>query len=467
MAGTRKSRPSSELPARVTAVLKQHVKCGDRLLAGLSGGVDSVVLLDLLRRVAKKHRLELAALHVNHQINPAADRWAAFCRAFCRRHGIALTVVRVKVPRRGSLEAAARAARYQAFAAQPCDFIVLAHNLDDQAETVLLQLLRGAGVKGLSAMPQLREARRERREEKRRSRAARRLTPHALRLTPPILRPLLEVPRSAIETYARQRRLAWIEDDSNADLGFDRNFLRHRVLPVIAQRYPAYRGTLLRASRNLAEAAQLLDELAAADAAHSTTGLGIAALRRLSAPRAKNVIRYFLAAQGVVMPNAARLDEWVRQLLRPRATRVTIDLGDRELRRYANELRIVAKPVSLPDNYCHEWHGESRLRLPELGGTLMLKKGRGAGISLAKLNAQPVTVRLRQGGERLQLHPLRPRRSLKNLLQETRIPAWERARLPLLFCGDELAWVAGVGVGCRFLAGPGDAAVLPLWLPSR
>jgi tRNA(Ile)-lysidine synthase len=226
------------------------VKGGGRLLVGLSGGVDSVVLLDLLRRLSKRLGLELAALHVNHQINPAAGRWAAFCRAFCRRHGVALTVVRVKVPRRSSLEAAARAARYRAFAAQPSDFIVLAHNLDDQAETVFLQLLRGAGVKGLSAMPVVRNS---------------------------ILRPLLEVPRSEIEAYARQRKLKWIEDDSNADLGFDRNFLRHRVLPVIAQRYPSYRKTLARASRNLAEAAQLLDELAAADATLTTTGLGIAA----------------------------------------------------------------------------------------------------------------------------------------------------------------------------------------------
>jgi len=424
------------------------VKSGGRLLVGLSGGVDSVVLLDLLRRLSKKLRLELAALHVNHQINPAAGRWAAFCRAFCRRHGVALTVVRVKVPRRSSLEAAARAARYRAFAAQPSDFIVLAHNLDDQAETVFLQLLRGAGVKGLSAMPELREARGERREAK-------------------VLRPLLEVPRSEIEAYARQRKLKWIEDDSNADLGFDRNFLRHRVLPVIAQRYPSYRKTLLRASRNLAEAAQLLDELAAADATLTTTGLGIAALRRLSTPRAKNVIRYFLAAQGITMPNAARLDECVRQLLPQRATRATIDLGDHELRRYANELRVVAKIMTPPRDFCQTWRGESRLRLPELGGTLVLKKSRGAGISLDKLTAQPVTVRLRQGGERIQPHPERPRRSLKNLLQETRVPPWLRDRLPLLFCGDELAWVAGIGVGCRFRAGPGEASVQPLWLPSR
>ncbi len=446
MASSRKLPRSSALTAHVTAVLKRHVKSGDRLVAGLSGGVDSVVLLDLLRRLSIKLRFELAALHVNHQIHPAAGRWAAFCRAICRQHGIALTVVRVTVPRGNSLEAAARAARYRAFAALPADFIALAHNLDDQAETVILQLLRGAGVKGLSAMPIVRK--------------------HS-RLTPAILRPLLEIPRREIEAYARRRKLTWIEDDSNADPAFDRNFLRHEVLPVIARRYPAYRKTLLRASRNLAEATQLLDELAAGDVQLTASGgLEIAGLRNLSPPRAKNVLRHYLGLHGVTMPNAARLDEGVRQLRSQRATRTTIDLGEVALRRHANELRVVVKTPSLPGSYWREWHGESRLRLPELGGTLMLKKCRGSGLSLARLASAPVTVRLRQGGERLQLHPQRPRRSLKNLLQESRIPPWERARLPLLCCGDELVWAAGIGVGCRFKAGPGEASVQPVWLPS-
>ena len=238
-------------------------------------------------------------------------------------------------------------------------------------------------------------------------------------------------------------------------------------MPVIAQRYPSYRKTLLRASRNLAEAAQLLDELAAGDAKVTASGLSIAALHRLSTPRAKNVIRYFLAAQGITMPNAARLDECVRQLLPQRATRARIDLGDHELRRYANELRIVAKSMGPPRDFCRRWHGESTLHLPQLGGTLVLKKSRGAGISLEKLATLPVTVRVRQGGERIQPHPERPRRSLKNLLQETRVPPWLRERLPLLFCGDELAWVAGIGVGYRFRAEPGEASVQPLWLPSK
>ena len=409
--------------------------------------MDSVVLLDVLRRLSKRHGFELAALHVNHQINPAAGRWAAFCRAYCRQCGVALTVVRVQVPRGASLEAAARAARYRVFASARAEFVVLAHNLDDQAETVILQLLRGAGVKGLSAMPVLREARGERREAK-------------------ILRPLLDIPRSEIEAYARRRKLTWIEDDSNADVYYDRNFLRHRVLPVIAERYPAYRRTLARASRNLAEAAQMLDQLAAADAQDDAGGLGTTALRRLSAARAKNALRHFLARHGVTMPSAARLDECLRQALHARNDAgVVVELGGSELRRFTGELYVVPKCAPAPGRFSRRWRGERRISLPALGGTLVMAKARGGGISLARLTAHPVTIRVRRGGERLQLDRDRPRRSLKNLLQEARIPPWQRERAPLIFCGEELVWAAGVGVDCAYRSARNEPALRPVWKP--
>ena len=459
MASTRKLPPSKVLPAHVSAILGRHVVRGDRLVAGLSGGVDSVVLLDILCRIAKKIRCELVALHVNHQINPAAASWARFCRAYCRQLDVALTVVKVQVPRTASLEAAARAARYAAFAELPADFVALAHNLDDQAETVLLQLLRGAGVKGVSAMPVLRgEARGVRGKEQKKPQSV-------SRLSPAILRPLLDIPRSDIEAYARSRKLKWIEDDSNADTGFDRNFLRHRLLPVIEERYPAYRKTLSRAGRNFAEAADLLDELAQTDAQCGEGRLDIAVLQRLTVPRAKNALRFFLAANGVIMPSAVRLAECVRQVRQPRAVSIAIDLGAHELRRYGGELRVVAKAAPLAAGFCRSWQGEARVVMPELGATLMMKKCRGTGISLAKLQTAPVTVRLRQGGERLRPDAGRPRRSLKNLLQEARLPPWLRGRLPLLFCGDELVYVPGIGIDSAFSAVRGEPGVKPCWEP--
>ena len=450
MASSRKSRPSKplpgkELPARVAAVISEHVRRGDRLVAGLSGGVDSMVLVDVLHRLARKAGFELAALHVNHQINPAAGRWAAFCRAYCKQHDVPLKVIKVNLPPGASLEAAARTARYAALAKARADFIVLAHTLDDQAETVLLQLLRGAGVKGASAMPVLRP------------------TPRASRPAPAILRPLIDIPRREIEAYARARKLAWIEDDSNADIAFDRNFMRHRVLPVVAERFPAYRTTLLRASRNFAEAAHLLDELARVDAPFSASGISVAALRRLSVPRAKNVVRSYLAAAGVTMPNATRLAECVRPVRQPRAVGIVVARGGHDLRRYGDELRLVDKALAPGRGFSRAWEGESRLCIPELGGTLVMTRHRGAGISLAKVTAAAVTVRVRQGGERVRVHAQRPRRSLKNLLQEARVPPWLRERLPLLFCGEALVYVPGIGIDIAFRARREEGGIEPRW----
>ncbi len=465
MASTRKSPQSNALLAHVFAVVRHHVGCGDRLVAGLSGGVDSVVLVDVLRRLARTLDFALTALHVNHQINPAAGRWAAFCRAYCKRQGVPLKMVKVNVPRTASLEAAARSARYHAFAAAGGDFMVLGHNLDDQAETVFLQLLRGAGVKGVSAMPELRKAEGGRmKAEGKPLRSS--IHPSSFILHPSILRPLLAVPRGEIEAYALSRKLKWIEDDSNADVGFDRNFMRHQVLPVIAQRYPAYRKTLMRASRNFAEAAELLDELAQADAQVSANGLRIASVQSVSEARAKNVVRYFLATHGIMMPNARRLAECVRQLRQPRASRVAVDLGEHELRRYADELRVVAKASPPASDLCRVWQGETRMHVPEFGATLVMKRRRGAGVSLAKLRTAAVTVRVRQGGESLRPHARRPRRSLKNLLQEARLPPWLRNRLPLLFCGDALVYVPGIGIDMAFGAARDEPGIEPGWEPD-
>jgi len=434
---------------------------GKDIAVALSGGIDSVSLLHFL-----KNKGPVSAIHVHHGLSPNADAWAAFCRALCKRWGVPLTVRRVKVARNGKgLEAAAREARYNAFAKADADCIALAHNLDDQAETLLLQLLRGAGPKGLSAMPEVRgEARGERGEEKKGSRLVAPLAPLASRVSPPILRPLLDVPRSEIERYARRRKLGWIDDESNIDTAFDRNFLRHRVIPVIAQRYSSYRTTLARASRNLAEAAQLLDELAASDIALTGTGIAISGLRRLSAARAKNALRYFLASERMPMPNAARLDEYVRQIMEgKRGTRTTLDLGNQRLIRFGDDLRLVPVSVPPPAGFTRVWRGESMLQLSELGGTLQMTQRRGAGISLARLLAAPVSVRLRQGGERFQPDARRRRRTLKNLLHEARVPPWLRDRLPLLYSGATLVYVPGIGIDAAYLASAQELGVEPSW----
>ncbi len=453
MASSRKSsrsRPAAtDLAARVAAQLQRIVAPRDRLTVGLSGGVDSVVLLDCLKTVSRKLRFRLAAVHVDHQLSPNAPRWSAFCRRLCRARGIPFESVTVDVSRNGGPEAAARAARYAVFAHRDCDYVVLAHHRDDQVETLLLQLLRGAGVKGLAGMPLLRrEARGERRE--------------ALA----ILRPLLDSTREEILAYARARRLKWIEDESNRDARYRRNFLRHEVLPVIARRFPAYRATIARSAGHFAETAALMDEVAAADAqGYIQAGtLRVDGLRRLPAARARNLLRWFLAGHGVVMPATERLEEALRQLVEAKQdARVEIALDGADLRRYEGHAHVVrASRASSP--YGRRWQGEKRLELP--GGVLMLARATGSGISLARLRTGIVTVSSRRGGERLRPDCRRPGRSLKNLLQEARVAPWLRERLPLLFHDGKLVWAAGIGVDCAYQARRGEPGLLPNWLPS-
>jgi tRNA(Ile)-lysidine synthase len=448
-----------DLAGRVAARLAACVRPGDQLVAGLSGGVDSVALLDCLQRCAAPLGFRLSALHVNHQLSPNAARWASFCRRLCRARGIPFRAEKVTV-RRGGGEAAARAARYAAFARHECDAIALAHHRDDQVETFFLQLLRGAGVKGLAAMPLLKSE-----VESRKSKGKSQSPVISRQSSPAILRPLLDVTRAEILDYAKARKLKWIEDESNADVRYARNYLRHEVLPVLGRRFPAYLTTIARSIGHVAEAARLLDEVAAADGRGRIKdgALAVEALRRLPDARARNLLRAFLADRGIAMPSAERLEEGLRQVLTAKGdAHVLIELDGASLRRHDGYLHVV-RAGKAPPGYSRRWRGEQRLVLDELGGVLTLARGTGAGISLDRLSVGRVEIRLRRGGERLRPDCRRPRRSLKNLLQESKVPPWLRERLPLMFCGGKLVWAAGLGVDCDFQAKEREAAVLPKW----
>jgi tRNA(Ile)-lysidine synthase len=286
---------------------------------------------------------------------------------------------------------------------------------------------------------------------------------------PGILRPLLDVTRAEILEYAKQRRLKWVEDETNDDTYYLRNFLRHEVLPVIARRFPGYRGTLARSAGHLAEAGRVLDEVAAADAGGQIEegALAVGALRRLPGARAKNLLRYFLSQRGAGMPSAERLDEALRQALTAKDdARVRVEVGGFELRRFDGRLHAIPARAQPREGYARRWRGERKILLPELGGELAMKRGRGAGVSVACLRGRPLTIRTRRGGERFQPDARRPRRSLKNLLQEARIPPWQRERLPLVFCGEDLVWVPGIGVDRAYSSARGEAALQPEWRPA-
>jgi tRNA(Ile)-lysidine synthase len=445
MANSRKSK-SDALQQRVERALSPGVPAGASILLGFSGGVDSVVLLHLLHSLAPRHGWRLSALHVHHGISPQACGWAAFCADLCARREIPLQIERVDIAplRELGIEAAARQLRHAALARQKTDFVALAHHLDDQAETLLLQLLRGAGVKGAAAMPLL----------QRRAGA------------PVTLRPLLDVPRSVLLDYAQRHALQWVEDESNADDAYPRNFLRHRVLPELEQRFPAYRETLSRSARHFAEAAELLEQLAGQDAQGAMQGgtLDLARLQSLHPVRAKNLLRHFLHGLGAPAPQAVQLDEMLHQLCGARRdAAVRAVLGDWQVRRYRGKVYALrALPDPSPE-FCAQWRGEALLELPQLGGRLHFEPCAGRGLSLMKLRQDTVTVRTRHGAERIRLDPKRPVRTLKNLLQEHDIPPWQRDSLPLLYCGEALAAVPGIGVACAYQATQEEAGVALKW----
>lgn len=294
MAASR-NRPSPDLLTRVGDFLAARSARADRLCVGLSGGCDSVVLLHLASRLGFGERL--SAVHVHHGLSPNADAWADFCAAYCAGLGIPLRICRVRVADDTGLglEAAARNARYAAFADSAADTLLLAQHRGDQAETVLFNLLRGAGVAGAAGMP----------EERRLG---------GMRL----LRPLLGTGRRELEVYAGQHGLRWIDDESNGDLRYARNYLRHRVMPLLGERFPAADVALAQAARHFGEADELLAELAAGDwqaAARQDGCASLAVLRSLSLPRLKNLLRYRLRVLGWRAPGAERLDEFARQLL--------------------------------------------------------------------------------------------------------------------------------------------------------
>lgn len=307
MGASRKSPSNDPVSAAVGDCFRRHVGCADRVVLGLSGGIDSVVLLHAIRACHDG----ISALHVHHGLSTAADRWVEFCRNQCAVLDVPLAVeyVTVELDSADGLEAAARRARHQAYGRIGADWIALAHHQSDRAETMLFNLLRGAGVRGAGAMGQ-RNGR--------------------------LLRPMLRVARSEILSYARAHGLEWVDDDSNTDTRYSRNFLRHRIMPAIRQRFPAVESRFASAAAHFAEAGELLDDLARIDLGdpHEGFPVSIDRLLVLAEPRARNALRFLLTMSGVGIPSEQRLAEALRQCLTAGPDRhPAIGFGPWQLRR--------------------------------------------------------------------------------------------------------------------------------------
>jgi tRNA(Ile)-lysidine synthase len=397
------------------------VPAGAAVWAAFSGGLDSTVLLHLL----KQSGLPVKALHVNHNLQAVSARWAEHCRALCAQLGVPIYVMDVKVDARDpdGPEGAARKARYQAFRSvmKDGDCLATAHHQDDQAETVLLRLLRGSGVAGLAAM--------------------RPVAP----LPPGLLwRPLLRLSRADLKKYAEAHQLPWVEDPHNLDPRYARSFLRSEVFPRLSQRWPAAIEQLARTAEHCAGAVELLDQLARVDAKKAVlpakagirfAGLSVRRLLDLDRPRRNNLVRYWAAAAGFELPPYDALQRLEKEVLRARPDAAPVlAWGDTELRRFRDALYLMPRLPPAPQGLALEWDGRADLPLPPGCGVLKV---------LAAARAElPLRVVFARGGERLKPAGSRFTRTLRNLFQEEAIPPWVRERMPLLELDGELAAIA-------------------------
>ncbi|KGB99068.1 tRNA lysidine(34) synthetase TilS [Burkholderia cepacia] len=427
-----------------------------RIAIAYSGGLDSTVLLDAAVRVAGASRC--VALHVHHGLSANADAWVAHAEAQAARRGVAFESMRVDVPRDSGLglEATARERRYAALdemgERHGVAALWLAQHADDQAETVLLQLLRGAGIAGLAAM-------------------APRYRPDGTRIER--VRPLLRLLRAQLERYAEQHALAWIDDESNGDTRYARNALRIDVLPALAVHFPGFRDALGRAAQHAAAAQRLLDDLAELDFAVAARDDGQAlsrdALVAFDDTRGANLLRFWMRRLGLPGASAARLANMMRQLRAARdAHALRVDHAGQCLRLYRDVVYWEAGDSSEPADdgtgtpqpeAALAWDGQEVWRLPGWRGTFVFAPadaGSADAVPEALLRGARLAVRTRAGGERMRTSPGGPGRTLKNLFQERGVPAWQRD-VPLLFAGDRLIYVPRLGVN-RDIDVPEDAA---------
>lgn len=439
--------PESRLEQTLVDVLAAAgIGAGSRLCVAFSGGVDSVVLLEGLSRLSPRMGFELRAAHVHHGLSVHADAWALFCQRFCEARGVVLTVFRVSVAAGDpdGLEGAARRARHAALATVEADWLVFGHHLDDQAETVLFRLVRGTGVRGAAGMTVISTA-------KEGAVAGR-------------LRPLLGCRRREIQEYARMRGLEWVEDDSNTDLRFSRNYLRAVVLPSLERGFPGAVDALGRAAEIFRESEGLLETLAQIDRERCDPDgggtLAITPVLALPDARVFNLLRLELHTRGLAAPSRNRLVETLRQLRAAPDRALHLPLGAAACCAYRGRLWIerssdaVFRPIP--------WRGETMLAWG--GGEVVFERVHGGGVALALLDAaSAVSLAPRWEGLVMRAGPGRPRRSLRKLCQDAGLPSWMRPRLPILKVDGEAAWIGGLGVSGDFCCAPGQPGVLPVW----
>ncbi|TQV81416.1 tRNA lysidine(34) synthetase TilS [Aliikangiella coralliicola] len=415
-----------------------------------SGGVDSKVLLHAMVRLRELGLLSsVSAVHVNHGLMPQADDWAAQCQNDCERYGVKLSVTRLSLSeqeRASNIEAAARAGRYEFFKRRLAagEFLLMAHHRDDQAETLLFRLLRGCGLSGARAIPEKRPLGKGY-----------------------LFRPLLTLSREEIVDYARQQGLTWIDDPSNESEAFSRNFLRHKVLPIIGSKWPAYAKTLSRFSEIVTEQYQLLEDLAQVDfeqVGNRENQLNINSLAKLSIARKKNLLHYWGNMFGDSPPSVSEIDELLSQIKAAESGSIMVDFAGCFARSFNGELMLTNKTEPDSEFDKAQW---DNLQEPvilsngvKVSATLILPGVLSDNLINNRLRPprpdEKVWLDCRRGGEKCLPAYRNKSTQLKKIYQELGVPPWRRKWLPVVYYNNDIAAVPGVFVCRNFLSDDND-----------
>lgn len=394
-------------------------------------------------------QINFQAVHVHHGLQAEADVWVEHCAKVCRALNLPLLTLKIDARSKPgeSPEEVARSARYSIIRSymQTGDIILTAQHRDDQAETLLLQLMRGAGLAGLAAMPEF---------------AA--LEPGYL------LRPLLSFSRTELRDYALANNLHWIEDQSNENTAYDRNFLRREIIPKLEQRWPGMGKAVSRSAGHCAEAQQQLGDLSK-DLCHMTLNpdgqsLGVAALRQLRASDQRLVLREWMRMQGFRMPSQAVIERIMQEALPASPDKMPrVDWSEGEVRRYRDGLYLMPIQAYFDASSVIDWDGRDLLELPDGNGELSAEITASRGVAGERWRTGDITVSYRQGGERCRLPGRSGTHELKKLFQEAGVPPWLRQRIPLIHIGGELAAIANRWVCEPFAGKDGENNIALIW----
>ena len=452
-------RALGDILTRVSSCAKGASEVRDIAIA-YSGGLDSSALLHLAHAHAQEAGITLHAFHIHHGLSENADAWTQHCAANCAALGIHFEARRIDIADllKSGTEEAARNGRYGALGAlcaqHDVPLLLTAHHEDDQAETVLLQLLRGSGVAGLSGMDRVN--------------AAPDLLGHPTLM---MGRPLLGVSRAQLDDFVAGQGITYVDDESNTDPRFARNALRHQVMPVIAQLFPGYAQRFSRSAQHAQSAQRLLIDLAAQDLADCLDGdcIVLARLRLLSSDRIDNLLRYWFGSRRMRMPSTAWLIEMRSQLLEAKAdAQLCVSHPDGHIRRHRDRVYLTPKQTidtELVDPEPFKWAGQAAIAFPQFGGTLHVEPA-AHGLPSDWLRQQSLELRYRSGGERLKLAPNRPTKNLKHLCQALDIPAWERETLIIVATPKQALYASGIGMDCHHTNEEAGEHLVFRWQPD-